>query len=325
MKSKVWFLFLGFAHFSYTISSQSSFIEQDTTINNRLLPTSVTLAVGYGTSVALLNNTWYKKFSRSSFHFFDDWGEWENVDKLGHIFASQSQGIYTYHLYRWSGLSENQSILYASMTSLLFQSTIEVLDGFSSEWGFSLSDYTSNLIGVALFAFQQKRWKEQRILLKVSSIKNNYSTVKLQQSVSNGGSSFNFEQRASELFGNGLPSRFLKDYNAQTIWLSVNLQSVLKLSKCPSWINLAFGYGAQNMLGGYENSWNENGQYIQIPNDILPRYSQFYLSPDIDLTKIKVKKKGWKTLLGILNVIKVPFPTIEVTTLGNVKFHLLKF
>jgi len=58
-------------------------------------------------------------------------------------------------------------------------------------------------------------------------------------------------------------------------------------------------------------------------SDIV-RYRQFYLSPDIDLTKIPTNKKWVATLLEVLNIIKIPMPALEVNTLGEVKFHVLQ-
>ena len=47
-------------------------------------------------------------------------------------------------------------------------SIIEVMDGFSTHWGFSKGDMLANIIGTGLFAAQQKWWGEQRMSLKFS-------------------------------------------------------------------------------------------------------------------------------------------------------------
>src|SRR5690606_41174356 len=78
--------------------------------------------------------------------------------------------------------------------------------------------------------------------------------------------------------------QFFKDYNGQTLWLSANLHSFLKKeSRFPAFLNLAFGYGADGMTGAFSNATNYQG-------NIIPEFTrcrQFYLAPDIDLTKIK--------------------------------------
>lgn len=323
MKEKKCLFIIVFALFSAVSYSQ---YYQDTTLSGghaRKWITLSTMAGGYTSSTILLNNAWYKDYPRSSFHLYDDWGEWENMDKMGHVFSSQFQSIYAYHLYRWSGVSEDKAIIWGGLTSLLFQSTIEVLDGFSTEWGFSLSDYGANLIGVSLFALQQHHWQEQRILMKVSGGRRSYPEIAINSN--DGTQSIMLEERVNNLFGSSIPERFLKDYNAQTSWVSFNIRSLLNVEDMPSWINFAIGFGAENMFGGYENIWVDDEISYQITDTNLSRYNQYYLAPDIDLTRIPVKKKGWKTVLGILNIFKVPLPALELTSNGDFKFHYLKF
>lgn len=202
----------------------------------------------------------------------------------------------------------------------MFQSTIEVLDGHSEEWGFSIPDMACNMAGLGLFALQQHVWDEQRILIKFSAFPKNYS----QNSItSTQGVSTSYDQRAAQLFGSSLPSQVLKDYNAQTIWLSVNPSSFSSRSTVlPKWLNVAVGMGAENMFGGFQNSWtNENGTY----NVSLPRYKQYYLSLDIDLSRIPVKSPFWKSVLSVVNIIKIPFPTLEYNSQQGLVGHWIHF
>lgn len=283
--------------------------------------TLATLALGYGTSTYLLNEAWYKDYPRSPFHFFNDWGEWEHMDKIGHVYTSQFQSIYAFHLYKWTGLSDQKAIKRAALTSLLFQSTVEVLDGFSSQWGFSLSDFGANILGTTLFAIQQSKWNEQRITLKVSGLVNDYKGKVESSDMS---SSITLDERADDLFGNSVPSRLLKDYNSQTYWMSLNL-STLTNYDLPKWLNLAMGYGAQNMYGGYENKWMTGDIEYSVSSTHHPRYHQFYIGPDIDLTRIQTKSKFLKTAFRLLNIFKIPLPAIEINTNGGVSFHPIMF
>ena len=52
---------------------------------------------------------------------------------------------------------------------MFLQSTVEVMDGFSAEWGFSWSDMAANAIGMGTFVAQEAIWDEQRIILKIST------------------------------------------------------------------------------------------------------------------------------------------------------------
>lgn len=130
--------------------------------------------------------------------------------------------------------------------------------------------------------------------------------------------------RANSIYGRSLPERFLKDYNAQTYWMSVNVKSFAHQSKLPDWLNIAIGYEAEGMFGASENkAYDKMGTVISNRSDIK-RYRQWYLSPDIDLTKIKTKNKTLKTVFTLFNSIKLPTPSIEVSN-GKLKGHWLHF
>ncbi len=116
----------------------------------------------------------------------------------------------------------------------------------------------------------------------------------------------------------------LKDYNGETFWLSVNLKSFAPHCKLPPWLNLAAGYGGKGLLGGFENrSFDKTGSLVFDRADIKRR-RQFYLSPDVDFTKIKTNKKGLKTLFSLANIIKLPAPALEFSN-GKFKGHWLMF
>lgn len=279
---------------------------------NRLHWTIATSGTFYTASSIGLYQSWYKDYPLGSFHFYDDLGEWRGVDKAGHIFSAYFQSNLGYKLWSWTGLSEKDAIILGATTGFLSQTTIEIMDGFSQEWGFSLGDFGANLVGIGAFTSQQLIWGEQRILLKTSSNPINY-TDRYNDPY--------FANRASELYGDGFTTRYLKDYNAQTTWVSFNIHSFFPESNLPKWLNVAVGYGADNMFGGYTNVTPEHIEPFEVPK----RYSQFYISLDADLSKIETESPFVRTALDILNVIKAPFSTIEINTLGEVKFHLIRF
>ena len=128
-----------------------------------------------------------------------------------------------------------------------------------------------------------------------------------------------FASQRPEKLGNGLLEEALKDYNGQTYWLSANLHSFFKNSKVPKWLNIAFGFGGDGMLSGNEPLFVNNTLIKQ------NRHRQFYLSLDVNLTKIETKSKTLKTIFSIFNAIKVPFPTVEFTDKNGVKLHGIYF
>ena len=114
----------------------------------------------------------------------------------------------------------------------------------------------------------------------------------------------------------------LKDYNGHTYWASSNLYSFFG-GKIPRWLNMAIGYHAEGMYGGFENKWtDENGEVVDRTD--IRRTRHWVLSPDIDWTKIHTRKKSIKALFLIMNMIKLPAPAISISR-GTISGHWLYF
>lgn len=280
---------------------------------NRLRAVCAFQGVVWTGSLLALNKAWYSDYDRGPFHLFNDIGEWQQMDKVGHSFSAYWAAQLSSGMFRWSGVPRKKAALYGAGMGVAYESVIEILDGYSSDWGFSLGDMAANIGGSTLFAVQEYTWEEERIQFKFSSHRVSYLEPQLIK-------------RANAKFGISNAERVLKDYNGQTYWLSVNLWSFAKNSKLPRWLNLALGYGADGMLGGYRNEWTdaESGKkYIR--NDI-PRVRQFYLSPDIDLSKIRIHGKT-PAIFQVLNSVKLkfPLPTLEWNTGGQFRVHTIYF
>jgi hypothetical protein len=270
-----------------------------------------TSLLGYGMSLAELSHAWYKNYPQTSFHFFNDNNDWLQVDKAGHVFGAYSAGRISMEVWRWAGLPRKQRIWVGGLSGAAFMTVIEVLDGYSSGWGFSLGDMAANLSGGGLFIAQELAWNEQKIHLKFSFHKNSYDDPMLSQ-------------RASNLFGRRGWEHVLKDYNGQTYWASANIRSFFKKSRVPVWLNIAAGYGAEGMFGGSENIAKDVNGVVYFNRTDIPRRRQWYLSPDIDLTRIKTKSKFLKTTFFLLNAIKIPAPSIGFSKNG-IEWNWLHF
>lgn len=263
-----------------------------------------TEAALYAGSLIGLNELWYKDYPRSSFHSFDDNQEWLQMDKVGHVTASYYVGRVGTQLYKWSGVKRKKAIWYGGMLGSVYQSTIEVLDGYSSQWGFSWGDFAANTAGSLLCIGQELAWDEQRIVLKFSFMQSEYSKFR------------------PNLLGKNLQENILKDYNGQTYWLSVNPASFMSDdTRFPKWLNIAVGYGANGMTGGNFNPPYIDEEGFQIYHE---RYRQYYLSFDVDLTRIKTKSKFLNTVFYSIGYLKIPAPAIEFSEKG-VKGSLLGF
>ena len=284
--------------------TKNNFWKKSDTLNTKRR-SAVFLSEGVAASVALigLNQLWYANYDRSGFHFFNDNNEWLQMDKAGHMLTSYYTGKIGMSLLDWAGESKKNQLIYGATLGFAFLTTIEVLDGFSSEWGFSAGDMVANASGTGLLIGQELLWDEQRILLKYSFHTTRYSDLR------------------PDTFGKNLFEQALKDYNGQTYWLSVNIWSFNKQSKFPKWLNIAAGYGADNMLTGLSETPFDAPNYTTGKE----RYRQYYFSLDLDLTRIKTQSPFLKTVFSSLNFIKIPAPTIEFNPGGKPRFYWIYF
>lgn len=334
MKTVLCLLLLFFIYFP-TLNAQQdsllakplSFFEPAPKFNHsRFWPLTATGVTGYAAVTIGLNQAWYANYPRSSFHFFDDWAGWRQMDKFGHAMTGYFESKWAGDLYHWAGLSKQQAAWVGFGTGLLFQTTLEVMDGFSAQWGFSWGDMSFNVLGSGLYLSQELLWQEQRFRLKMSTHRPSYSNQPIQ--ATNSLATTSIQERTTALFGKSLPELFFKEYNGQTIWLSANIASFMNNRPHnfpPAWLNIAVGYGIENVFGAESNTWKDkDGNSFTAPAQ-FQRHSQFFLSLDIDFERIPTKHKWLKTIFSILNVFKVPFPTLEINTLGQAKFHPFYF
>lgn len=254
-----------------------------------------------GTSLVYLNQAWYQEYSSSKFHVFDDNDEWFQMDKFGHTFTNYQTGRLMMDALGWAGCRKKQQLICGGLSGFAYMSAIEIMDGYSNGWGFSWGDMLANAIGSGLAIGQKAFWNEQRFQIKYSFHRSDLA------------------QYRPDLLGKSWSTQILKDYNGQTYWLSVNPSTFMKSgTKFPKWLNLAFGYGADGMLGAKYNNivvMDENGNTIN-----FNRYRQGYFSLDVDLTRINTKSKFLRSVFNCINVIKVPFPNIELSE-GSLKFN----
>ena len=303
MRSKIFIIFLLLSILSFSQSKLNDFLKpSDTLIKSRRNAVIISEASLATVSLIGLNQLWYADYERSRFHTVNDNNEWLQMDKIGHVFTSYQMGRIGADLLNWSGVKKDHQLLYGATLGFAYLTAVEVLDGFSEEWGFSWGDIFANAAGTGLYISQEMLWKEQRIAIKYSFHQTNFSDI------------------SPDKLGESISEQLLKDYNGQTYWLSINLKSFLKNTKIPGWLNVAFGYGGEGMLSGVENLQNTDNQIIENEN----RYRQFYLSLDLNLTSIHTKSQLLSSIFSVINMIKIPFPTLEFNKKGTA-FHLFYY
>src|SRR5690606_8382021 len=150
-------------------------------------------------------------------------------------------------------------------------------------YGASSGDLIANAAGASFYLGQKYLWKEIRIYPKFSAHSTSHAQLR------------------PELLGDNTISEIIKNYNGQTYCLSADMDKFIPF---PKWLNLSFGYGAQDMI------YARNGQNISAGFD---PYRQYYFSVDFDFNSIRTRSKALRTVFFILNTIKLPAPTLEIS------------
>lgn len=299
-----------------------------------VLSTEGVLVGGVMTS---LYKSWYSGSETGGFHLYNDNKEWLQMDKAGHANSCYNLGVVGYEALRLAGWDEKHSIIYGGTLGLAIMSVVEVFDGLSANWGFSWGDMTANLLGTGLFMAQQALWHEQRIALKYSY----HNSGCPKYNVSNP-----LTMERDYIMGEDWLDRIYEDYSGITVWMAFDIKSLCmkKDSRFPSWLGLAIGYGAEGMTGEYNNfkpaghvgddgNWGRGWEYdpVNAPHDLnyMPndaRHRQFFIAPDIDISRIPCRNKTLKHVLRVLSAIKIPTPTLEYQTGGvGFQWHWLYF
>lgn len=268
------------------------------TINKSRVYTVSSIYLGtYISGLTYMSLVWYKDHERVPFHFYNDSKGYLQMDKWGHALSAYRESYAAYYAFRWAGLDHERSLIFGAPAGVIFQTPIEIFDGIYEGWGFSWTDMAANTIGSGLFAVQQAVIGHQPIVMKFSYAPSGYP-------------------KYHPILGESELESFFLDYNGHTYWLSANISSLTGLKAMPEWINFAFGYSANGMIKEFKNP----EYYMGEPFPHLERYRQYLFSLDIDFTRIKTNKPWLAKVYRSLNILKLPFPTIEFNSSG-VKFY----
>ncbi len=221
-------------------------------------------------------NGWWKN-NRASFHFQEDlnYGLW--VDKLGHFYGGALLAFIMSKSLEWANISEKNAIWISAGGSLLFQTYVEMEDGFS-KWGFDRVDWGFDIGG----AF----WNPVRYYIPFLR---NFD--------------LKFSYHPSELLGSSKGIGFrgqhhimIDDYEGQTFWLGIKVKNLIPdawKNYYPSFLGVAFGYAARNVA-------DENP------------YKIYFIGLDLDMTEIIPDNTPFLKAIGeALNFIHFPMPAIQ--------------
>lgn len=219
-------------------------------------------------------NAWWKD-ERGPFHFQNDWDYALQSDKAGHFTAAYAMSTAFGEALLASGFSWEAATHYGGAMGLLYQTYVEVEDGYGTRWGFSVTDMAANTVGCAYYIAQ-------------------YHVPFL----------YNFSPKWQYIPAEWIdqkpiphPTAVVDDYNSSTFWLSVNVHNLLPEHLKKYWIRgieLSIGYGASNI--GYPG---EEYRRVVVGLD----YNISELLPD--------GGSFWMWIKQNANLLKFPAPAIE--------------
>jgi hypothetical protein len=295
-----WAIFFGISIFlSFSSIAQVDGVGDSTNCQQKRKWVTIGGSTLYFSSITALSFLWYQENFGGGYKFINDGNEWRGMDKIGHAYSAYYQSYYVSQLMRAACCDSNQVFWIGGLSGFFMQLPIEILDGFSADYGASTYDIVFNGIGAGLYMAQEKVWKKQKILPKFSFYPSSYA------------------QFNPSLLGSTLPEQLIKDYNGQNYWLSFNLQDFLHSPRIPNWLCLSLGYGIDGVLRGTEQDQINDINLTELQRNPSYRKSEILLSLDIDLRKLKVRKQWQRTLLHSINFLKIPFPTVIYSTDGN--------
>ena len=291
--------------------AEAPLIKDDSALNKkRFVIVNASSLLGLAGSYYFINTAWWAD-SKKSFHF-DGGGSniteafnigsgrdaryAKGIDKLGHFYSGRIISDLYVRAIRWSGKSEQESLLWGGILGTAVHGFIEVKDGYSPTWGFSMYDMVSGSIGSFYPYFQSKSKFLNAVDIKYSYYsRNNYY--------------YDFINRR----GND----FFDDYMNATFWFTFNPKRYKPTSKWPKWLGISAGIGVDETLNNY---------YLRMPGgdaDWGKGGYEFYLAPDIDFEGLLPKRPFWQRLGHALNYIKFPSPAIRFSK--DSKFMLMHF
>ena len=276
--------------------SQSSFFTASDSLNkNRAIAVTSFIGSSWTISTVCLYQVWYADYPKSKFHTFNDFHNWLQMDKAGHFYTANKLSGVTSSFFQWSGVSRRKSVLIGSGIGLGLQTTLEIMDGTSSEWGFSWSDMAFNTAGALSYTSQELLWEEQRFVFKFSYHPTEFAAIR------------------PSVLGSTFAESFFKDYNGQTYWLSFSPASFMQSSKLLEWLCLSLGYSVNQKLVG------DQEVYINpVTNSTYHSQRELVFSLDIDFSKLQIKRQWLKTVVKQLNYVKIPFPALILSN-GSLK------
>jgi hypothetical protein len=225
------------------------------------------------------------------------------VDKFGHFYGGYSTSYLMSEALQTSGFSWETATIIGSALGLGYMTYIEILDGFSKDFGFSPSDFYADVLGSSYFLLQHYFPILQNFSPKFEYVNPHW---------------LGEEKRRPH-------DTFIDDYSSQSFWWTINLQNLFGgfvKEYMPSWMQLTIGYAAYSMVDPIA--------YPSDPHKIDPVSHDVWgnrraiLAIDYDLVKLLPDGPPfWNWLKQGLNLFKLPSPALEFGFGRPTKFYIL--
>jgi VanZ family protein len=252
----------------------------------KIVPWKMTIlgVVGAGVFTGMhiyYKNTWWKE-QRKYFKFAEDGYYARDMDKASHIYTANVFTEATAMAYEWAGVNPNKALVWGAVTSMVYETYIEINDGFAPNWGFDWVDMAGNFAG-ALYPFLQRAVPFMQNINFKWSFKPKWLKGKVENT-----------------------DDLLDDYTNMTFWLSINPEIILPKSLInakyyPSFIAIAVGLSIKNAshVSGSTNA-----------------YREWFISLDWDITKLPGKSDFLIKLKKLLNFYHFPAPAVRFSPSG---------
>jgi hypothetical protein len=225
------------------------------------------------------------------------------VDKFGHFFGGYGTSYVLSEALQTAGVSWETSTIIGSVLGLTYMTYIEILDGYSLDFGFSPSDFYADLLGAGFFLAQH-----------YFPILQNFSPK--------------FEYVNPPWLGeeNRKPhDSFIDNYSAQSFWWSINIRNLfggVVKEYLPDWMQLSFGYAAYSMCGPGSDKWSCDPTKSEPVSEWVWGNRKFIIALDYDLVKLLPDGPPfWNWLKQGLNLFKLPAPAVQFGK--TTKFYIL--
>jgi hypothetical protein len=241
------------------------------------------LAIVGGTVVAAVtaihmyqHDAWWKG-ARSSFHVEEDLTYARNIDKLGHFCGANATTFLLSRGLQWAHVPETQSLIWGAVGSTLFESYIEIEDGFSAYWGFDRVDFAADLLGAWYPVAQHFVPPLRNFNMRVSYLP---------------------KTEGSQGAIPGQTHTIFDDYEGQTFWLTLTMKNLLPDAVAhywPDFLCLSLGVAVRD-------------------NNSVNRRLDWFIAPDLDMTKIIPPDTAFLKSLGeALNLLHFPMPAVRIS------------